>query len=158
MSAALVLSGCGKASEKVSEKLLEKSLRSSGAKNADVDLAKGKMTVKTAEGETEMSFAESASLPADFPKDVFVLKGAKIQMAMKSPQGFMVQMKSELPMGKIAESYSAEMKAQGWAQEASTDMGEMSSRSFKKEKRQVVVIVSTSDGASDVMLNVATEE
>lgn len=109
----------------MSEKLIEKSLRNSGAKDAKVDLSKGKMTVKTAEGVTELSSGESVSLPADFPKDVFVLKDAKIQTAMKSPQGFMVQMKVGQSMGKIAESYSAEMKALGWEQEAAVDMGEM---------------------------------
>ena len=156
--AALVLSGCGKAGEKVSEKLIEKSLRNSGATGAKVDLSKGKMTVKTDEGVTEVSSGDAASLPADFPKDVFVLKGAKIQTAMKSPQGFMVQMKSDQNMSKIAESYSAEMKTQGWAQEAAVDMGEMCSRSFKKDKRQVAVIVSKTDKTSDVVLSLTAED
>ncbi len=158
LGAALVLSGCGKAGDKASETLIEQSLRSSGAKGAKVDLSKGKMTVKTEEGVTELSTGEAVSLPADFPKDVYVLKGAKIQMAMKTPQGFMIQMKSDQGMSKIAEAYGAEMKAQGWTQETAADMGEMRSRSFKKEKRQAVVMVSKSDAASDVMLTLTTEE
>jgi len=158
MGAALVLSGCGKAGDAASEKLIEKSLQHSGAKNAKVDLSKGKMTVKTAEGEMELSSGESASLPADFPKDVFVIKGAKIQMAMKTPQGVTIQMKVDKEKGQIAESYGAEMKAQGWAQESSVDMGDMSSRTYKKEKRQVAVIMTKSGDASDVMLTLTKED
>jgi hypothetical protein len=156
--AALVLSGCGKANEKASEKLIEKSLRNSGAKGAQVDLSKGKMTVKTDEGEMELSTGEAASIPADFPKDVCTIKGAKIQMAMKTPQGFMLQMKVDRAMGEIAESYGTEMKAQGWAQETSMDMGEMNSRVFKKEKSQVALVVTKDGAASDVMLTLTADE
>ncbi len=158
VSAALVLSGCGKAEKTVTEKLIEKSLKNSGAEDAKVDVSKGKMTVKTAEGEMELSSGESVTLPADFPKDVFVLKGGKIQMAMKTPQGVMVQMKADQAVAKIAESYGAEMKALGWAQETSVDMGEMSSRSYKKEKRQVAVIVTKDGDSSGVMLTLTTED
>lgn len=106
----------------------------------------------------ELSSGESVTLPADFPKDVFVLKGGKIQMAMKTPQGVMVQMKADQAVAKIAESYGAEMKALGWAQETSVDMGEMSSRSYKKEKRQVAVIVTKDGDSSGVMLTLTTED
>ena len=70
-----------KASEKVTEKIIEKSLKNSGASDAKVDLSQGKMSIKTDTGEMVMSTGDSVSLPADFPKDIYVIKGAKIQTA-----------------------------------------------------------------------------
>lgn len=66
-------------------------------------------------------------------------------------------MKGDQGRAKVAEWYESAMKAQGWTQEMSPDMADMSSRSFKKDKRQMAVVATTSGEASDVMLSVTTE-
>jgi ABC-type enterochelin transport system substrate-binding protein len=158
LCAALVFSGCKKASESVTEKIIEKSLSRSGEAGAKVDISKGKMSIKTDKGEMEVNTGGSVKLPADFPKDVYVAKGASVQTAMKTPEGFMLQMQSAQKRSEIAEAYGAEMKAQGWEQEASMDMENVSSRTFKKEKRQVAVIVSQNDKVCELVLTVTAEK
>mgnify|MGYP001435626532 CR=1 FL=1 len=158
MSATLVLSGCKKASEKLTDKLIEKSLKSSGAGDAKVDVANGKVSIKTDKGQMEMSTGESVALPADFPKDIYVIKGAKIQTAMKTPEGHMLQLSVERAKEKIAESYVSEMKAQGWTSDASMDMGETSTRLFKKDNRQVAVMISQKDSGAELVITSTTEK
>lgn len=156
--AALTLSGCGKGSETATEKQIEKSLRDSGASEAKVDLDKGKMTIKTDSGEVHVSTGDAVALPADFPKDVYIAKDAKIQTAMKSPDGTIVQMSVPQVKEKLAESYSSKMKAQGWAQEAALDMNDTCNRIFKKDKRQVAVALTQGDSATDVLMTLTVED
>jgi len=159
---ALLLSGCKKASdetmEKLTEKAIEKSMKNSGAKDAKVDLSNGKMKIATEDGEVEMSTGDSVSLPADFPKDVHVIKGAKVQMAMKVPQGQMVQLQLSQSVKQVASVYDTEMKAQGWTQEAAMDMGEAHSAVYHKDKRQVSLMISKTDDGSEVMITETKNE
>jgi hypothetical protein len=161
-----LISGCGKAeksmSEKMSEKLAEKtiemSMKDKDGTSAKVDISKGTMTIKTKDGETARVSGEGASVPADFPKDVYVLKGAKIQMSMKTPDGYVLNVQSEQSAATLASTYETEMKAQGWAQEASFDMGDTRSLSYKKDGRQVAIVMSKADAATTVMITVADKK
>lgn len=163
---AVLVSGCGRAkksmSEKISEKIAEKAIamniRDSQGKDAKVDISDGKMTIKTKDGETSFASGEGASIPADFPKDVYVVKGAKIQMAMKTPDGFALSMKVDQAAAKLAATFESEMKAQGWTQEGSFDMGETRSLAYKKGERQAAVVMTKSDAATDVMITVAEKK
>ncbi len=163
---AVLVSGCGRAkksmSEKISEKIAEKAIgmniKDSQGKDAKVDISDGKLTVKTKDGETSFASGEGASVPADFPKDVYVVKGAKIQMSMKTPDGYMLSMKVEEAAAKLAATFETEMKAQGWSQEGSFDMGEARSLAYKKGERQVAIVMSKSDKATDVMITVAEKK
>ena len=163
---AVLVSGCGRAkksmSEKLSEKIAEKAIamniKDSEGKDAKVDIKDGKMTIKTKDGETSFASGDGASVPADFPKDVYVVKGAKIQMSMKTPDGYALSMKVDEAAAKLAATFEAEMKAQGWNQEASFDMGEARSLSYKKGERQVAIVMSKSDKATEVMITVAEKK
>lgn len=152
MGATVVFSGCKKASEKLTEKIIEKGLKNQGASDAKVDLSSGKMSIKTDKGQMEMSTGDSVAIPADFPKDIYVAKGGKIQMAMKMPDGYMLQLHIGQEKGKVAETYVSEMKGQGWTADVSMDMGEACSRIFKKGDRQVAVVITQKDAGSEVML------
>ena len=151
---ALMLSGCGKAKEKAAAKAMELSLRHAGANDASVDISGQKMTIKTEKGEVVFSGGDSASIPADFPKDVYVDKGAKILMAMKNPEGFVINLETGAAVPEVAEAYDAGMKAQGWAPDASMDMGETRSLTYKKDARQITIVISNSGKATSVMIAV----
>ena len=163
---AVLVSGCGRAkksmSEKLSEKIAEKAIamniKDSEGKDAKVDIQDGKMTIKTKDGETSFASGDGASVPADFPKDVYVVKGAKIQMSMKTPDGYMLSMKVDEAAAKLAATFETEMKAQGWSQEGSFDMGEARSLAYKKGERQVAIVMSKSDKATEVMITVAEKK
>ncbi len=159
---ALLVSGCGRAkksmSEKIAEKIAEKSIamnmQDSQGKDAKVDISDGRMTIRTKDGETSFSSGEGASVPADFPKDVYVVTGAKIQMAMKTAEGFMLSMQVDQEAAKLAAKYESELQAQGWEQEGSFDMDGTRSLTYQKGKRQVAVIMSKAEEMTDVMLTV----
>ena len=161
----VMVSGCGKPkktmSEKISESLAEKaiemSMKAEGA-SAKVDLSKGTMTVTTKDGETAVVSGEGASVPADFPKDVYVIKGAKIQTSLKTPDGYMLSMQVDQSVAKLAATYETELKAQGWTQEASFDMGDSRSLSYKKDERQVAIVMNRSDESTAVMITVADKK
>ena len=159
---ALFLSGCGKASEKTAEKLtekaMEKSMRQSGAKDAKVDIENGKFKMATSDGEVVVDSGDSVSLPADFPKDVHLIKGAKIQMAMKVPQGQMIQLQLSQSMSQVVSVYDTEMKAQGWTQEASMAMGEAHSAAYRKDKRLVSLMISKTEDGSAAVITVTQDE
>jgi hypothetical protein len=152
------LLGCRRASEKMAEKAIERGLRQSGGGDAQVDLSGGKMTIKTAEGEMEFSGGESVALPAGFPDDVYVDPKAKLRAAMKTPQGFMLNLESPLARDAAAEAIDAAMKAKGWSQEASVDMSEMRSISYKKGNRTAAAIVMTQEGATQITLTVMSDQ
>jgi len=162
----VLVSGCGKAkksmsetmAEKLAEKTIEMSMKDEDGTSAKVDLSKGTMTIKTKDGETAVVSGEGASVPADFPKDVYVVKGAKIQMSMKTPDGYVLNMQVEQSTAKLAATYETELKAQGWAQEASFDMGDTRSLSYKKDDRQLAIVMNKSDESTTVMITVADKK
>jgi hypothetical protein len=160
---AVLVSGCGRAkktiSEKISEKIAEKAIamniKDSQGKDAKVDISDGKLTIKTKDGETAIASGDGASIPADFPKDVYVVKGAKIQMSMKTPDGYALSMKVDQTAAKLAATFEAEMKALEWEQEGSFDMGGSRSLAYKKGERRVAIVMSKSDETTEVMITVA---
>jgi len=154
----LALSGCGKkAPERAAEKAIEQSMRDSGAQNAHVDISSGNMKLTSDDGEMEIA-AEggSASIPADFPKDVFVDTKAKVQMSMKTPEGFVLTLVSKGSLADTAKAYDDHIKAQGWKQDANMDMGNVHTLVYKKGDRGLTVLAS-SDDSNEITINVTVE-
>ena len=154
----LCASGCGRAREKMASKIMEKSIELQTGKKTSVDISNQKVTLKTAEGETVVSGGGSASIPAEFPKDIYVDKSAKVRMAMRNPGGFALTLETDQTVEKVVEKYAGEMKAQGWTQESSVDMGAQKMLAFRKEKRQVSLMVAKSDKATQVVVTVAEDK
>ncbi len=132
-----LLLGCGKASEKATEKMMEKAI-GDGAK---VDIQGDKMTVKTSEGEFVVAGSGSASIPEGFPKDVHVFQGATITSSMKMADGMQVVLQSREPMAKVRATYVETMKAQDWTEESVMDAGDTVMLSYTKDKRSAVVVL-----------------
>lgn len=70
MALSLVMTGCGKASEKVAEKASEKAIEDATGGKAKVDLNKDKIEVKTDEGtyKAGSTYEWPSQIPADVPK------------------------------------------------------------------------------------------
>jgi hypothetical protein len=149
--------GCRKASERIAEKMAEKAIEKNGGGKANVDISDGKISVKTKEGEMVATSGGSASIPSDFPKDVLVLKDAKLLATVKVPDGFSVTMESKDAPENIVKKYAAEMKANGWTEQASVDMGSGTMISYNKEKenRTTTVMVSKGDKITQVVVTAA---
>jgi hypothetical protein len=67
-------------------------------------------------------------------------------------------MKVEEPEAKLAATFETEMKAQGWTQEGSFDMGESRPLAYKKGERQVAIVMSKSDKTTEGMMTVAEKK
>jgi len=130
-----VLLGCGqskeeKAAEKIVEKIIERN-----SPGADVDFIKGNMNIKTEAGEMSININDSAKLPDNFPKDVFVMKGAEVKMTMDMPQGTSASFLSKEDMSSVFSKYQNEMTSKGWEQKMSMNLGEGATLVYEKDQR-----------------------
>jgi len=80
----LTLAACsGKsAQEQIAEKVLEKATGNKAA----VDLQKGKVTVKTGDGQSEITFGQAGSWPSDLPADVPAFLNGKVKAVTRAEQ------------------------------------------------------------------------
>ena len=140
-----------------------------------VDKSKDQITVKTKDGEVKVNqkgdeatyeaktkdgtvkFSTATSgvaLPDNFPKDIPIYKGAKVQMASSQPKVSMVQLLVDAAAPDAAKYYQDELKAQGWEIESTTNMGDSSMVVAKKENRSCSVMAMKQDNGSLVQIAV----
>lgn len=135
LSVFAVLVGCSqskeeKAAEKIVGEIIEKN-----SPGADVDFIKGNMSIKTEAGEMSININDSAKLPDNFPKDVFVMKGAEVKMTMDMPQGTSASFVSKEDLGSVFSKYQKEMNSKGWEQKMSMSLGEGATLVYEKDQR-----------------------
>jgi len=150
----LAAGACRKAAEKPAEKLAEAALEREMGGNAKVDIGDGTLTVKTKDGESKMTAGDAASIPENFPKDVLILKDAKVKMSVQVPQGMQVSFESKETPDAIAQTYSREMRAKGWTSETKIDGEGGTVQTFEQEKsgRTAVVMISRSEKITEVVV------
>lgn len=143
---AVWLSGC---SDDVEETLMEKQIELATGGKADVDISRGQMTITSdsKDGEFKMIVGEDVALPKDFPKDVFVYPGGKLESAMQMPQGFSLGMLSKDNKKKIVDAYQDTMQSRGWKLQTTMMMDTQSIMMYEKDDRVVSIIVD--DGNED---------
>jgi hypothetical protein len=147
--------GCG---EKAQEKAVEKQIEEATGGDADVDLSKKGMRItgETEGGEYSITTGEETEIPKDFPTDVFIYRPSKTVMAMKIPEGYSIALTTGDDRSKVVSSYSREMKAEGWSEEASMTMGSQSVLVYEKNGRAANITVVPSDEALQVNVTVTT--
>jgi len=179
LAAGVAVAGCGKkAEEKLTEKMIEKSLSRDGV-TADVDLsgdtmsftttdADGKksnvkmsgdeMTIQGPDGQTTFRAAGAGKMPEDFPADVYVYPGASVVSSLSYPGGYNLVLESSAASKDVVAKYSAEMKGKGWAESSSMNTPEMSMTAFAKGNRTANLIVQAEGGTTTLNLTVVTEQ
>jgi hypothetical protein len=157
-AAIMVMFGCGeKGTEKAAEKAMEKAIESNMGGNAEVDIEENSFRIQTEEGEMTMTSGDSVQLPADFPKDIFLYKGADLNTAMELPEGFNLMFQTQDDPSKVSEAYLTEMEAKGWSKEMTMDMGGQKMMVFKKDERMANVSIASDDEMTQIVLTVAKE-
>lgn len=153
--AAVALAGCGKkTSESLAEKMIEHAMAKDGVKGK-VSISDGKMTVQTKDGTTSWAAGEGTKVPDTFPKDIQVYAGAKVLASVSVPNGQNLMLESGDSIEKIIAFYKGSMKE--WKEEMSMNQGESSMLIYKKEQRQVSIVVTRADKGSQINLTVASE-
>ena len=148
--------GCG---ESVEEKAMEKRSKDATGGKTEVDLSeKGmKVTGETEKGKYAFSSGESIEIPKDFPTDVLIYSPAKIVMAMKMPEGHSVSLTTTNDVTEVTKTYQKEMKAKGWSEETSMNMGAQSMLMYKKENRVASIVIAQVDDGTQISVTVATD-
>ncbi|MBI5394994.1 MAG: hypothetical protein HZA91_06810 [Verrucomicrobia bacterium] len=112
----------------------------------------------TKEGKFTMAAGDKGvALPADFPKDVPILKGATVKMAMTHGKQFHVQLQAPGAITDATKFYEEGLKGQGWEIETTMNMGDSTMLSAKKGGRQCAIVAAKDTGGTIVTLTVTPE-
>lgn len=96
-------------------------------------------------------------LPADFPKDVPILEGATLKVAMSQGGRVIVHLYTAAPLADAAKFYRDAFKARRWKIESDVDSGEMVAVSARKDRMLCGVTVSREGKRTLVRLAVSQE-
>lgn len=155
MVSCLILAGCKKAGEKAAEKAIEAGMAKEGV-NAKVDASGGKVTIQTKEGTAVYAGGKAATVPENFPKDVYVYEGAAIIASVSVPDGFNLVMETGDSADKVLGAIKSKMTGFGWKEEMTMNQGKTSLVSYRKGERTATFNVNA-DKKTQITLT-ATEQ
>lgn len=127
----VLASGCGQSPE---ERMA--SAIASAASGTDVSVEKEGERVVLGSGEEAMTISSgnSARLPDDFPKDVFLPEDYTVESALDSSGFSMVSLRTGGEVGPLADAASAFMKSGGWNQSMMAGDGQSRILTFQNER------------------------
>jgi len=138
LAGTIIVGGCGKKSQ---EKTIEKAIESKTGKDADVDISDKKIEIETDEGKMSMSTGDGAKIPSDFPKDIYIPDGVKVEMAIQTEKGYSIALSTNQPRSKVTTMYKKQMEASGWTSKTTMDMGNQFMLAYGKGKRIATIII-----------------
>ncbi len=152
----ITLSACGKSpEEKSAEKTAEKIIEQSSGGQVKVDLSKEQIKIKDLHGEVMVSAKGIAQIPADFPKDVYVLHNAKVLIAQSVEGGFHLLLQSSEDPEPLINIYKGKMKSDGWKETNAISMGATGIFNYEKDNRSAMVTISQSEkGKTGIQLQI----
>lgn len=131
--------------QKNAEKGIAKVLKKELGKNADVNLNKDSIEVKTDEG----SFSTSTKIPDNFRKDIPIYPDSKVTSSLigdpkDSKQGpiLAVTFESTDTSEKVSKYFKNELEKNGWKIIASSNYGNSYTYSAEKDSITVVIVIS----------------
>lgn len=119
------------------------------------------MTVQGADGNVQMTAGASAKIPDDFPKDIPVYPGLKLQMVqtIESGKSYMVQGNSGDAVEKAAAFYKKEAAAQGWTEQSSMNQAgdnPMQMFTYAKGERTLTVMIMRDSSENRTSISLTT--
>ncbi len=141
---AVLMSSCGKSDKAASSQGEVKVVTTSQG----IVATDGKGTKVTASG------AGNAALPENFPKDVPMISGAKIAVAMVLTDAASVNLIAPSSPDDAAKFYAENLKAQGWKVESPANVAGRTMLSAKKDKRDCNVAVAKHPDGSAIQIMV----
>ncbi len=98
-------------------------------------------------------------IPDGFPSDVYVIDGAvKTAVAKTDTKGYTLSINTDLAPAEAKSKYETKLKEQGWTIVMAIDSGDGATISASKGQRNVSVIISVSDGQTNVILGTSEPE
>ena len=137
----------GACSKSPGEGLAGAAISAATGQKVDVDQDGGKVTFQTDKGEMKIASGDDASLPMDFPHDVYLPAGYKVQSAMEMPGAVIVEVDAPGRVPALFADASKQMQARGWKQTmAMQQAGDAQMLGFEKANRSAVVSLYDNDG------------
>ena len=106
---------------------------------------------------TGESGEKSFTLPAEFPRDVPILKNATLKAVVSQGERSVVHLYTTTSIGDAAKFYDSELKSQGWKIESSSLSAEMFTVSARKGKTLCGVTITREGKGALVRLAVSPE-
>ena len=156
-AAALSAIACSKSP---GERLAETALSAATGQKVEVDKDGGKVTLKGDKGDVTFANGDAATLPADFPKDVYLPADYKVESSMQMPGALVVSLAAPGQVSSLFADASKQMQAEGWKQTmAMQQSGETQMLAFEKENRSAMVSFDAdADDTVKVSLQVTRKE
>lgn len=157
LAAGLILSAvaCGKKApaEKAGEKMLSDMLSKATGSKTQVDLHKGEIKVKTAEGDTVIT-SGGGTWPANLPEEIPQFRaGAIVQSATQQREGgngWSVMYRDVEP--EAIEAYIEDLKNNGWTVQATTDTGHGTYTQIQLGNYMMTISYAKEDKAASLMI------
>lgn len=147
----VALGGCRKSQESIADAAIE---RASGGK-VKVDRDGDRMTIKTDQGEMAVQSGEALPLPKDFPGDVYLPPGYRINSVMDLGGAKVLSLQADGKVSVLFDAARAAMDKQGWKQtmamQNSTDTAMLA---YEKDQRAAVLSFNDNSGDSGVTMSV----
>lgn len=114
-TAVLAATGCKRAGEAAADAAI------AAASGGKVDVSHdddGTTTIQSKDGKQTMTVSAggNASLPADFPKDVFLPSDYKVESALEMPGAMVTHVFTDGSVASVSSDADKNMQAQGWKQ------------------------------------------
>ena len=155
----LVLAGCGPDAGKT---IVEKTIESQTGGKVNVNADKGEMTIKSEEGDISASGTGSATLSADFPKDIYIAPDAQIMVSLANGQNksYSVVYTTGMTASDIYAKYQEDLAAKGWVIEPQTEIntGDAKMIQYRKGTSRLNLIVGLSQDKSKTHVQVTGAE
>jgi hypothetical protein len=153
---ALCATACGKSP---SERMAEAAISAATGQKVEVDKDGDKVTLKTDKGDMQVSSGDGATLPASFPKDVYLPSGYKVMSAMEMPNAMVIELSAPGQVSALFSDASRQMQSQGWKQTmAMQQASDTQMLAFEKENRSALVSLYGDDSGVKVGLQLAQKE
>lgn len=135
-------------------------------KNMDMTMSgdgdKGSLQIKGPEGTMTMTTGDGAVLPPNYPKDIPLYPGLKLNMVQTIPENntFVVQGFSDDPLDKVAAFCKEKMPANGWTEQTSMNQGgdsPMAMFAFQKDQRTMSILIGKEENQTSISISAGSQ-
>ena len=154
---AIGLSGCKSPQEKATEKVIENAFEVSDQGKVDVDIDKGKQTIKFSDkeggGSLQIDNNGNLDIPKEWPKEIKVYKKAKVISVLDNQGDLQFITQTNDNVDKIRQWYEKELVDNNWNKVTVMDMGDTWIGSYKKDKQQVNITITINEDGDGYIIS-----
>ena len=153
--ALLALAACA---DRVGEAAAEAALGAALGQDVEIEEDGATVSYRTPDGELTVTGGEAATLPDDFPADVFVPDAYVVESTLAMNEDLFVALAVRQDVPALYAAARKGMAGQGWTETmAALENGENGLLTFEKDERTAVVSLAREDGGATMGLQLTRE-